>query len=151
MELVILAKKESKLKRFLEKVNKKISLQILSWILLIMSLLALVSYTWMFYKIKFIHFGIINSLLGVVGFFFIRRKNKIGLTLALVWSALQIISIQYNAFTLSLIQFFDLSIRFSLISEPYVLIKIDFLAILLFYLFYKKRSKMRLPEENGSH
>lgn len=125
--------------KFLDKINNKISLKVLSWIMLIMSLLGVVNYVMIFFQLRFIDFGIIVSILGIIASILIFKKKLFGNTLALIWSALQVIIFQINTVLINFKQFFDLSFSFKFVDEIFIMLKINFLALLLFYLFFKKR------------
>ena len=136
-------------KHFLTKINYFFSIRKLAWIMLILSLVGFVGYILAFFQMKIVFLGIFVSLIGIVGSVML-LSNKIffGTLTGMLWSALQIIIYQYNDLVLDFKQMLDLSYSYIYNSETFIAIKINFLAVLLFFLFYKKFSEFEKFRSN---
>lgn len=140
-----MAKKNKKIKK-INQILSMVNLTFLAWVMLLMSILSLLNYTFIFIQIKFIHLGFIISFLGIISSILIFKKNKFGSMGGLIWSGSQIISFMMRDLVVNLVQFFDLSIKLGSISDQSQVIKINFLAIMLFYLFYIKRKEILMNQ-----
>ncbi|NAT10334.1 hypothetical protein C4E22_02090 [ANME-1 cluster archaeon AG-394-G06] len=67
------------------------------------------------------------------------EKKRVGVILALIWSALQFLSLQIDSFGFNFIQFLDLRFYFSIGGADF---GINLFAIVLFCLFFIKRNEL---------
>jgi hypothetical protein len=135
-------KLKEKIKEFVFYVkNYKISLRILSWIMLIISMMTVIYYIFLFFEIHAVYLGFFVSPLGIIASILIFKKKRIGVILALIWSALQFLSVQTDSLYYDFIQFSGLGFYFSIGGEVF---GINFFAIVLFYFFFIKRKELEI-------
>ena len=118
--------------------NYVLSLRILSWVMLILSIMAIIDYIFLFSEIAYLHLGVLVSALGIAASILIFEKKRVGVILALIWSALQFLSLQIDSFGFNFIQFLDLRFYFSIGDADF---GINLFAIVLFCLFFIKRNE----------
>ena len=129
-----------KLKEFVVYMkNYVLSLRILSWVMLILSIMAIIDYIFLFFEIAYLHLGVLVSALGIAASILIFEKKRVGVILALIWSALQFLSLQIDSFGFNFIQFLDLRFYFSIGGADF---GINLFAIVLFCLFFIKRHEL---------
>ena len=119
--------------------NYVLSLRILSWVMLILSIMAIIDYIFLFSEIAYLHLGVLVSALGIAASILIFEKKRVGVILALIWSALQFLSLQIDSFGFNFIQFLDLRFYFSIGDADF---GINLFAIVLFCLFFIKRNEL---------
>lgn len=119
--------------------NYVLSLRILSWVMLILSIMAIVDYIFLFSELHYVHLGVLVSALGIAASILIFEKKRVGVILALIWSALQFLSLQIDSFGFNFIQFLDFRFYFSIGDAD---LGINLFAIVLFCLFFIKRHEL---------
>lgn len=119
--------------------NYVLSLRILSWVMLILSIMAIVDYIFVFFELHYVHLGVLVSALGIAASILIFEKKRVGVILALIWSALQFLSLQIDSFGFNFIQFLDFRFYFSIGDADF---GINLFAIVLFCLFFIKRHEL---------
>ncbi|RCV63198.1 hypothetical protein C5S53_15230 [Methanophagales archaeon] len=119
--------------------NYLLSLRILSWVMIILSIMSIVDYIFVFFELQYVHLGVLVSALGITASILIFENKRVGVILALVWSALQILTIQIDSFCFNFIQFLDLRFYFSIDDANF---GINIFAIILFCLFFIKREEL---------
>jgi hypothetical protein len=133
-------KLKEKIKEFVFYVKRyMISLRILSWIMLIVSILAVIYYIFSFFEYHYVYLGLFITPVGITASILIFKKKRIGVILALIWSAFQFLSVQIDSLYYNFIQFLDLSLYFSIGGVSF---GINIFAIVLFYLFFIKRKEL---------
>jgi len=119
--------------------NYVLSLRILSWVMLILSIMAIIDYIFLFFELHYVHLGVLVSALGIAASILIFEKKRVGVILALIWSALQFLSLQIDSFGFNFIQFLDFRFYFSIGGADF---GINLFAIVLFCLFFIKRHEL---------
>ena len=119
--------------------NYVLSLRILSWVMLILSIMAIIDYIFVFLELHYVHLGVLVSALGTTASILIFEKKRVGVILALIWSALQFLSLQIDSFGFNFIQFLDFRFYFSIGDADF---GINLFAIVLFCLFFIKRHEL---------
>ncbi len=119
--------------------NYVLSLRILSWVMLILSIMAIIDYIFVFFELHYVHLGVLVSALGITASILIFEKKRVGVILALIWSALQFLSLQIDSFGFNFIQFLDFRFYFSIGDADF---GINLFAIVLFCLFFIKRHEL---------
>ena len=119
--------------------NYVLSLRILSWVMLILSIMAIIDYIFVFLELHYVHLGVLVSALGITASILIFEKKRVGVILALIWSALQFLSLQIDSFGFNFIQFLDFRFYFSIGDADF---GINLFAIVLFCLFFIKRHEL---------
>ena len=139
-KMFLYEKIKRKLKEFVVYMkNYVLSLRILSWVMLILSIMAIIDYIFLFFELHYVHLGVLVSALGITASILIFEKKRVGLILALIWSALQFLSLQIDSFGFNFIQFLDLRFYFSIGGADF---GINLFAIVLFCLFFIKRNEL---------
>ena len=86
--------------------------------MLILSIMAIIDYIFLFFELHYVHLGVLVSAVGITASILIFEKKRVGVILALIWSALQFLSLQIDSFGFNFIQFLDLRFYFSIFPTP---------------------------------
>ena len=140
-------KSEDKKVSFWTKLNGWISLKLLTWVMLILSSICLLSNAYSFFKTGFIDFSVIVSILGIVSSVLLFKRIKFGWYLSLIWCAVQILVLRIGYVFIRLAQIFDFTLKLDLMPDLNLMIGINVLAILLGYLFLMKRKEFTLKKK----
>jgi hypothetical protein len=107
--------------------------------MLIISVIAIIYYIFSFFEYHYVYLGLFITPVGITASILIFKKKRIGVILALIWSAFQFLSVQIDSLYYNFIRFLDLTLYFSIGGVGF---GINIFAIVLFYLFFIKRKEL---------